>query len=50
MYPPPIWWVCAGARDGAEANADTQVASKWVVIVTLAVVVASFLGGSGYAE
>lgn len=31
-------------------TADTQVASKWVVIVTLAVVVASFLGGSGYAE
>jgi len=31
-------------------TADTQVASKWVVIVTLAVVVAAFLGGSGYAE
>ena len=31
-------------------TADTQVGSKWVVIVTLAVVVAAFLGGSGYAE
>jgi signal transduction histidine kinase len=31
-------------------RADTQVSSKWVIIVTLAVVVASFLGGSGYAE
>jgi len=29
---------------------DTQVGSKWVIIVTLAVVVAAFLGGSGYAE
>src|SRR5262245_13706271 len=29
---------------------DTQVGSKWVIIVTLAVVVASFLGGSSYAE
>jgi len=29
---------------------DTQVASKWVVIATLAVVVVSFLSGSGYAE
>jgi len=30
--------------------ADAQVGSKWVIIVTLAVVVASFLGGSSYAE
>ena len=30
--------------------ADTQVGSKWVIIVTLAVVVAAFLGGSSYAE
>ena len=51
MYPPPIWWVCVGARAMEQKRtADTQVASKWVVIVTLAVVVASFLGGSGYAE
>jgi signal transduction histidine kinase len=31
-------------------RADTQVGSKWVIIATLAVVVASFLGGSSYAE
>ena len=30
--------------------AESQVSSKWVVIVTLAVVVGAFLGGSGYAE
>src|SRR5689334_21243612 len=30
--------------------ADTRVGSKWVIIVTLAVVVAAFLGGSSYAE
>ena len=30
--------------------AAKEVGSKWVIIVTLAVVVASFLGGSGYAE
>src|SRR5262252_295351 len=31
-------------------TADTRVGSKWVIIVTLAVVVAAFLGGSSYAE
>ena len=31
-------------------KADTEVGSKWVIIVTLAVVVAAFLGGSSYAE
>jgi signal transduction histidine kinase len=31
-------------------SGDNQVGSKWVIIVTLAVVVAAFLGGSGYAE
>ena len=31
-------------------RADTQVGSKWVIIATLAVVVAAFLGGSSYAE
>jgi signal transduction histidine kinase len=30
--------------------AESQVSSKWVVIATLAVVVAAFLGASGYAE
>jgi signal transduction histidine kinase len=30
--------------------AESQVSSKWVVILTLAVVVGAFLGGSGYAE
>ena len=29
---------------------ESQVSSKWVVIVTLAIVVGAFLGGSGYAE
>ena len=29
---------------------DTEVGSKWVIVVTLAVVVIAFLGGSGYAE
>jgi signal transduction histidine kinase len=31
-------------------RADTEVGSKWVIIATLAVVVAAFLGGSRYAE
>ena len=31
-------------------TADTRVGSKWVIILTLAVVVAAFLGGSSYAE
>jgi signal transduction histidine kinase len=31
-------------------RADTEVGSKWVIIATLAVVVAAFLGGSSYAE
>jgi signal transduction histidine kinase len=31
-------------------KADTQVGSKWVIIATVAVVVAAFLGGSSYAE
>jgi signal transduction histidine kinase len=30
--------------------ADTQVGSKWVIVLTLAVVVVAFLGGSSYAE
>jgi signal transduction histidine kinase len=34
----------------ARRIADTQVGSKWVIIATLAVVVAAFLGGSGYGE
>src|SRR5215467_10260067 len=33
-----------------KGKADTHVGSKWVIIVTLAVVVAAFLGGSSYAE
>src|SRR5687768_13253437 len=41
-----------GSRCAMEQKrtADTQVASKGVVLVTLAVVVAAFLGSSGYAE
>src|SRR6266496_3008557 len=40
------------ARVMADKNraADNQVGSKVVIIVTLAVVVAAFLGGSSYAE
>ena len=46
----------AGSSDKARAmadnkrTADNQVGSKAVIIVTLAVVVAAFLGGSSYAE
>ena len=34
----------------AKRTVDTKVGSKWVIVVTLAVVVASFIGGSSYAE
>jgi signal transduction histidine kinase len=33
-----------------QRTADAPVGSKWVIIATLAVVVAAFLGGSSYAE
>jgi signal transduction histidine kinase len=36
--------------DDKERKADAGVAPKWVIIATLAVVVAAFLGGSSYAE
>ena len=45
------WVYGQGARwRSKKRKADTQVGSKWVIIVTLAVVVAAFLGGSSYAE
>src|SRR5436190_10540310 len=35
---------------GHKRTADTHVGSKWLIVLTLAVVVAAFLGGSSYAE
>src|SRR5436190_23207913 len=35
---------------GHKRTADPHVGSKWLIVLTLAVVVAAFLGGSSYAE